>query len=185
MNPTESNELLRDLARLRDETGIGLLVIDHDMSLIMRLCDRIVVLNRGRVVAEGSAAEIQTNPAVIEAYIGRKRAETQSTQPHSQKEHRHEQAGIRRLARRLHRVSLPQARSSPKNLVIGAAISKTGWNAPYDSPVMDGLLWPSTRSTPPAASPASSRSRSRPATTARTTRRTRSSPRSWSTRAST
>ena len=74
MNPTESNELLRDLAQLREETGIGLLVIDHDMSLIMRLCDRIVVLNRGRVVAEGSAAEIQTNPAVIEAYIGRKRA---------------------------------------------------------------------------------------------------------------
>jgi branched-chain amino acid transport system permease protein len=74
MNPTESNELLRGLAQLRDETRIGLLVIDHDMSLIMRLCDRIIVLNRGRVVAEGSAADIQTNPAVIEAYIGRKRA---------------------------------------------------------------------------------------------------------------
>ncbi len=81
MNPTESNELLRDLAGLRDETGIGLLVIDHDMSLIMRLCDRIVVLNRGQVVAEGSAAEIQTNPAVIEAYIGRKRAKRSPSTP--------------------------------------------------------------------------------------------------------
>jgi branched-chain amino acid transport system permease protein len=74
MNPTESNELLRDLARLRTETGIGFLVIDHDISLIMRLCDRIVVLNRGLIVAEGTAQEVQTNPAVIEAYIGRKRA---------------------------------------------------------------------------------------------------------------
>ena len=84
MNPTESNELLRDLAQLREETGIGLLVIDHDMSLIMRLCDRIVVLNRGRVVAEGSAAEIQTNPAVIEAYIGRKRARRTTSTPQSE-----------------------------------------------------------------------------------------------------
>jgi branched-chain amino acid transport system permease protein len=74
MNPTESNALLQELARLRQRTGIGLLVIDHDMSLIMRLCDRIVVLNRGQMIAEGDPKTIQTNPAVIEAYIGRKRA---------------------------------------------------------------------------------------------------------------
>jgi branched-chain amino acid transport system permease protein len=74
MNPTESNALLQELAKLRQRTGIGLLVIDHDMSLIMRLCDRIVVLNRGQVIAEGDPKTIQTNPAVIEAYIGRKRA---------------------------------------------------------------------------------------------------------------
>jgi len=74
MNPTESNSLLRELARLRERTGIGLLVIDHDMALIMRLCDRIVVLNRGQVIAEGDPQEIQRNPAVVEAYIGRKRA---------------------------------------------------------------------------------------------------------------
>jgi branched-chain amino acid transport system permease protein len=74
MNPTESNELLSELAELRRRTGIALLVIDHDMSLIMRLCDRIVVLNRGQVIAQGKPAEIQRDPAVIEAYIGRKRA---------------------------------------------------------------------------------------------------------------
>jgi branched-chain amino acid transport system permease protein len=74
MNPTESNALLQELAKLRQRTGIGLLVIDHDMSLIMRLCDRIVVLNRGQVIAEGDPRTIQTNPAVIEAYTGRKRA---------------------------------------------------------------------------------------------------------------
>jgi branched-chain amino acid transport system permease protein len=74
MNPTESNALLQELARLRQRTGIGLLVIDHDMSLIMRLCDRIVVLNRGQMIADGDPKTIQTNPAVIEAYIGRKRA---------------------------------------------------------------------------------------------------------------
>ena len=74
MNPTESNQLLSELAALRRRTGIALLVIDHDMSLIMRLCDRIVVLNRGQVIAHGKPAEIQRDPAVIEAYIGRKRA---------------------------------------------------------------------------------------------------------------
>jgi branched-chain amino acid transport system permease protein len=74
MNPTESNQLLAELAALRRKTGIALLVIDHDMSLIMRLCDRVVVLNRGQVIAQGKPAEIQRDPAVIEAYIGRKRA---------------------------------------------------------------------------------------------------------------
>jgi branched-chain amino acid transport system permease protein len=83
MNPTESNALLQELAKLRQRTGIGLLVIDHDMSLIMRLCDRIVVLNRGQMIADGSPQEIQSSPAVIEAYIGRKRArrEQSSHQP--------------------------------------------------------------------------------------------------------
>ena len=81
MNPTESNQLLAELAELRRRTGIALLVIDHDMSLIMRLCDRIVVLNRGQVIAQGKPAEIQRDPAVIEAYIGRKRAARVPTAP--------------------------------------------------------------------------------------------------------
>jgi branched-chain amino acid transport system permease protein len=79
MNPTESNALLQELAKLRQRTGIGLLVIDHDMSLIMRLCDRILVLNRGQMIAEGSPQDIQSNPAVIEAYIGRKRARRETS----------------------------------------------------------------------------------------------------------
>jgi len=84
MNPTESNDLLRDLAKLRAETGIGLLVIDHDMSLIMRLCDRVIVLNRGQAIGEGSADEIRKNPTVIEAYIGRKRAKSRVSTPNPQ-----------------------------------------------------------------------------------------------------
>jgi branched-chain amino acid transport system permease protein len=87
MNPTESNQLLAELAALRQRTGIALLVIDHDMALIMRLCDRIVVLNRGQVIAHGKPAEIQSDPRVIEAYIGRKRAARAAPTPPVQTPH--------------------------------------------------------------------------------------------------
>ena len=74
MNPAETDALIRVLESIRAEHEIGLLVVEHDMRLIMRLSDRMVVLNKGQKIAEGTPQEIRSNPAVIEAYIGTKRA---------------------------------------------------------------------------------------------------------------
>jgi branched-chain amino acid transport system ATP-binding protein len=70
MNEAETEALLHILAGLPRSRGLGLLVIDHDMGLIMRLCDRLHVLASGRTIAEGDAASVRTNPAVVEAYLG-------------------------------------------------------------------------------------------------------------------
>lgn len=74
MNPTETDMLITVLQRIRSEHQLGLLVVEHDLKLIMRLCDHIVVLNKGQMIAEGTPEEIRGNPAVIEAYIGKRRA---------------------------------------------------------------------------------------------------------------
>jgi branched-chain amino acid transport system permease protein len=74
MNPAETDELVRILETIRADHAIGLLVVEHDMRLIMRLSDRMVVLNKGQKIAEGTPDEIRSNPKVIEAYIGSKRA---------------------------------------------------------------------------------------------------------------
>ena len=70
MNEAETDVLLHHLAELPGSRGLGLLIIDHDMGLIMRLCDRLHVLASGRTIAAGDAASVRANPAVIEAYLG-------------------------------------------------------------------------------------------------------------------
>ncbi len=71
LDENESEELLRRLTALPQERDLGLLIVDHDMPLIMRLCHRIHVLNYGQSIAEGTPAEIRRDPAVLEAYLGR------------------------------------------------------------------------------------------------------------------
>ncbi len=70
MNEAETAALLSILAELPRTNDLGLLIIDHDMSLIMRLCDRLHVLASGRTIAEGDKDSVRSNPLVIEAYLG-------------------------------------------------------------------------------------------------------------------
>jgi branched-chain amino acid transport system permease protein len=81
MNEAESDDLLGMIQAIRDQYGLGLVVVDHDLRLIMRLCERIVVLNNGRVISAGSPAQVQTDPAVIEAYLGARHTTRQRMAP--------------------------------------------------------------------------------------------------------
>ena len=72
MNPSETTELMHQIRRIRDTFHIAIFLIEHDMNLVMNVCEAIAVVNYGRIIAKGTPEEIKSDPAVIEAYLGRK-----------------------------------------------------------------------------------------------------------------
>ena len=73
MNPSETAELMENIVKIRDTFGIAILLIEHDMNLVMGICEGIAVLNFGQIIAKGTPDEIKNNPVVIEAYLGKQK----------------------------------------------------------------------------------------------------------------
>ena len=71
MNPSETTELMHQIRRRRDTFHIAIFLIEHDMNLVMNVCEAIAVVNYGKIIAKGTPEEVRNNPAVIEAYLGR------------------------------------------------------------------------------------------------------------------
>jgi branched-chain amino acid transport system ATP-binding protein len=91
MNEVESDALLATIRQVRDDEGCAVLIVDHDLRLILRLCERIHVLAEGKTICEGTAEEVRHDPAVIQAYLGTAGAvaagdETERTRPVEEEE---------------------------------------------------------------------------------------------------
>ena len=75
MNPSETEELMKNIRKIRDEFKIAVMLIEHDMNLVMGICENIVVVNFGKIIAEGTPEMIQNDSRVIEAYLGGQKEE--------------------------------------------------------------------------------------------------------------
>ena len=84
MNPSETGELMENIVKVRDTFQIAIVLIEHDMNLVMGICEGICVLNFGKIIAKGTPSEIQNNPLVIEAYLGRRKKDEQRDGQHAE-----------------------------------------------------------------------------------------------------